>query len=117
MLNFIENLNNFRWVVLKESDHVSNGIGTPDWKLALCLLFIWILIFLNLMFGTKSFGKVAYFTALFPYSILFIFLGKVLYDEGSGDGIKYFFTPDFNKIQRIDVSFTRTDLASLVACC
>lgn len=43
-------------------------------------------------------GKVAYFTALFPYVVLFVLLigGATL--PGAWRGLKFFFTPDFAKI-------------------
>ena len=49
-------------------------MGPVDWKLALCLLAAWIVIFGCLVKGIKSSGRVVYFTATFPYLILVILL-------------------------------------------
>ena len=48
--------------MLKELPNIDNGIGVPDWRLALCLLFSWVVLFLTLVKGVQSSGKVAYFT-------------------------------------------------------
>ena len=48
--------------VLKELPNIDNGIGLPDWRLTLCLLFSWVVLFLTLVKGVQSSGKVAYFT-------------------------------------------------------
>ena len=82
---------------------MSDGLGPPDVGIAFTLLAVWFLIFLNMMLGTKTSGKGAYFTALFPYLILFIILGIVLSEDGSGDGISRFYTPDWSQVLSIKV--------------
>ena len=49
-------------------------IGEIQWDLTLCLLLSWLIVFLCLMKGVKSSGKVVYFTATFPYVILIALL-------------------------------------------
>ena len=45
--------------VLKESATIEPAdFGTPDWKLTLCLMAAWIIIFCCLIKGIKSSGKV-----------------------------------------------------------
>ena len=63
--------------VLNESDGLDN-MGVFQWKLTLCLLTAWIIIFLCLFKGIKSSGKVVYFTATFPYFVLVILLIKAV---------------------------------------
>ena len=63
--------------VLNESDGLDN-MGVFQWKLTLCLLAAWIIIFLCLIKGIKSSGKVVYFTATFPYFVLVILLIKAV---------------------------------------
>ena len=61
--------------VLNEGDGIEN-MGPIQWKLALCLLAAWIIIFFCLIKGIQSSGKVVYFTATFPYVVLVILLIK-----------------------------------------
>jgi len=42
--------------------------------------------------------KVAYFTAIFPYVVLITLLIVSLLQEGAINGIKFFFTPKFEKL-------------------
>ena len=45
--------------VLKESLTIEPAdFGSPDWKLTLCLMAAWLIIFLCLIKGIKSSGKV-----------------------------------------------------------
>lgn len=37
--------------VLKKAPNFDNGIGAPDWRLSLCLLLCWILVFAMLAKG------------------------------------------------------------------
>jgi solute carrier family 6 amino acid transporter-like protein 5/7/9/14 len=55
------------------------------------------------MGGVKSSGKVAYFTALFPYVVLLILLGRGCTLNGAWDGIKFFLKPQWDKIYQPEV--------------
>jgi len=85
-------------------------------NLALCLLLAWIVVFYALIKGVKSSGKVSaqkinknqvpcpfyitidhylhmqvvYFTALFPYAVLFLLLIRGATLEGAWDGVQYY---------------------------
>ncbi|XP_069947667.1 sodium-dependent nutrient amino acid transporter 1 isoform X3 [Cherax quadricarinatus] len=84
--------------VLKMADNIDDGIGVPDWRLSLCLLFSWAVLFFTLAKGVQSSGKVAYFTALFPYVVLFTLLGRGVTLPGAEDGILYFIIPQWEKL-------------------
>ncbi|XP_022235624.1 sodium- and chloride-dependent glycine transporter 2-like [Limulus polyphemus] len=88
--------------VLDMSDGIED-IGTIKWDLAVCLLVSWFIVFLCLMKGVKSSGKVVYFTATFPYVILIILLIRGLMLEGAVTGLRYFFIPEWNKLLDITV--------------
>ncbi|XP_050737440.1 sodium-dependent nutrient amino acid transporter 1-like [Eriocheir sinensis] len=91
--------------VLKIKEDISDGVGLPDWRLTLCLLFSWLMLFLTLAWGVKSSGKVAYFTALFPYVVLFTLLGRGATLPGAVDGMLYFITPRWHKLLDPNVWF------------
>ncbi|XP_021952468.1 sodium-dependent nutrient amino acid transporter 1 [Folsomia candida] len=84
--------------VFPQKNDISDGLGKPDWRLSLCLLASWIIIFFSLWKGVKSSGKVAYFTAIFPYVVLTIMLIRGVTLNGAWKGIKYFIEPQWDKI-------------------
>jgi solute carrier family 6 amino acid transporter-like protein 5/7/9/14 len=85
---------------------ISQGIhdlGSIRWELALCLLLAWTIVYCALWKGIKSFGKVVYFTALFPYCILVILLVRAATLPGYMDGITFYLTPKWEKLLEINV--------------
>lgn len=84
--------------VLNQTDSIEDGIGVPDWRLTLCLLFSWITIFLVIVRGVKSSGKAAYFLALFPYVVMVTLLIRGATLPGAVDGILFFITPQWDKL-------------------
>ena len=92
--------------VLKESTSIEAAdFGTPDWKLTLCLMLAWIIIFCCLIKGIKSSGKVVYVTATFPYVVLIILLIRAVTLEGASLGISFYLTPDFSRLSDIKSVF------------
>ncbi|XP_002730914.1 sodium- and chloride-dependent glycine transporter 1-like [Saccoglossus kowalevskii] len=83
--------------VLNISDGIDN-LGNIQWKLALCLLFSWIVVFLCLMKGVKSSGRVVYFTATFPYVVITILLIRGVTLPGSLNGLKFFLIPKWEAL-------------------
>ena len=61
--------------------HIENSWenwGNIRWEIAGCLALSWTLVCLSLIKGIQSYGKVVYFTTLFPYVVLTALLGKRL---------------------------------------
>ncbi|KAM3598472.1 uncharacterized protein V6R79_018390 [Siganus canaliculatus] len=58
-----------------------------------CLLAAWAIVSLAMIRGIKSSAKVMYFSSVFPYVVLFIFLIRGLLLDGAVEGITYMFYP------------------------
>ncbi|XP_061606562.1 sodium-dependent neutral amino acid transporter B(0)AT2 [Phyllopteryx taeniolatus] len=58
-----------------------------------CLLAAWTIVSLAMIKGIKSSAKVMYFSSVFPYVVLFIFLIRGLTLDGAKEGIMYMFYP------------------------
>lgn len=88
----------FRRGVLKEKSSVNGGLGAPDLHLTGGLALCWLLVYLTLHRGVSGSGKVAYFTALFPYLVMLVLLAKVLTLPGAAAGVVFLFTPQWDKL-------------------
>lgn len=73
-------------------------MGVFQWHLCLVLGLAWIVLYLFVNRGVQSAGKAVYVTALFPYVVLAIFLGRGVTLEGSTDGIIHMFKPQFSRL-------------------
>lgn len=89
--------------VLRAKESIDDGLGMPNWNLVIFLGISWFIVFLTLVRGVKSSGKASYVLAIFPYFVLSILLVRALTLEGSLNGIKYFLTPQWDKIFDIKV--------------
>ncbi|KAM7372158.1 hypothetical protein PAMP_009351 [Pampus punctatissimus] len=58
-----------------------------------CLASAWTIVSLAMIKGIKSSAKVMYFSSVFPYVVLFIFLVRGLMLDGAMEGITYMFYP------------------------
>ncbi|XP_068613516.1 sodium-dependent neutral amino acid transporter B(0)AT2-like [Brachionichthys hirsutus] len=58
-----------------------------------CLFAAWAIVSLAMIKGIKSSAKVMYFSSIFPYVVLVIFLIRGLMLDGALDGIAYMFYP------------------------
>ncbi|CAH1972723.1 unnamed protein product [Acanthoscelides obtectus] len=92
--------------VLKEWDDISEGIGLPEWRLTLCLLFCWIVVFAVCAKGVHSSGKASYFLALFPYVVLAALLIRAVTLSGAGTGILYFVEPKWEMLKTAKVWYS-----------
>ncbi|XP_063220725.1 sodium-dependent neutral amino acid transporter B(0)AT3 [Bacillus rossius redtenbacheri] len=75
---------------------VSEDIGSPiafNWKIALALVIAWVLVYMCMIKGIASSGKVVYVTATFPYIVLIIFFFRGVTLKGMSDGLLHLFTP------------------------
>jgi len=65
---------------------------TGDVNIGLCLslLVAWVVCYFSMIRGVKSSGKVVYFTAIFPYAVLLIFMVRGATLEGAEDGVAFY---------------------------
>lgn len=89
--------------VLRAKENIDDGIGTPNWTLVVFLAISWSIVFLTLIKGVKSSGKAAYVLAIFPYFVLSILFVRAVTLPGAFNGIKYFLTPQWDKMLEIEV--------------
>ncbi|XP_073845258.1 sodium-dependent nutrient amino acid transporter 1-like [Musca autumnalis] len=85
-------------VVLHEKSNIDDGIGLPNWILAITLAFAWIVISSVIIKGVKSSGKVSYFLAMFPYVVMLVLLIRSLTLPGAFDGVLFFLTPQWDRL-------------------
>ncbi|XP_064646770.1 sodium- and chloride-dependent glycine transporter 1-like isoform X1 [Lineus longissimus] len=83
--------------VLGMTDDIGDA-GVLSWKLALSLFVAWLIVFIVLIKGIKSLGKVVYFTAIFPYCLLTALLVRGATLDGALDGILFYITPQWDKL-------------------
>ncbi|ELU12784.1 hypothetical protein CAPTEDRAFT_109384 [Capitella teleta] len=75
-----------------------DDFGEVKWSLVLALFGAWIVVFLCVIKGIRSSGKVVYFTAIAPYILLLIFLVRGAMLKGSLEGIKFYIIPTWEKL-------------------
>jgi len=84
--------------VLQQNEGLEHGLGGMQWELAGCLVIAWVVVYLIIAKGLHSSGKIIWFTALFPYFVMFILLGRALTLPGAFDGLWYYVHVDWSKL-------------------
>ncbi|KAK2183134.1 hypothetical protein NP493_318g03000 [Ridgeia piscesae] len=97
-----------RAVLGLDSDSGIGHLGAPRWRLVLCLMGVFVILFFSLWKGVKSSGKVVWVTATMPYVVLSVLLVRGLMLPGATEGILYFITP---RIDRLSDPSVWTDAA------
>lgn len=92
----------WQYNVLRKSSGL-HDLGPVQLHSAICLLVAWLLVFLCLIRGVKSLGKVVYVTALLPYVLLTVFLVRGAMLPGAADGVLFFIRPDFSRLASFTV--------------
>ncbi|XP_036414393.1 sodium- and chloride-dependent transporter XTRP3-like [Colossoma macropomum] len=90
-----------QYFFFRETLNISSSIdenGGVHMGQALCLLLAWLIVYLFIVKGVKSTGKVVYFTATFPYVVLIIYLIRGVTLHGALNGVKYMFTPKMEQL-------------------
>ncbi|XP_075875916.1 sodium- and chloride-dependent GABA transporter 2-like [Nelusetta ayraudi] len=80
---------------------LSRGIdelGGICWDLAGCLLLSWLICYFCIWKGVKTSGKVVYFTATFPYVMMFALLIRGVTLPGAVTGIQFYLLPNATRL-------------------
>lgn len=88
--------------------HKSRGLdymGPIKPSLAFCVFLVFVLVYFSLWKGVRSAGKVVWVTALAPYVVLFFLLIRGVTLPGAAEGIRYYLTPQWHKLQSSKVPF------------
>ncbi|XP_069130115.1 LOW QUALITY PROTEIN: uncharacterized protein [Argopecten irradians] len=75
------------------------NLGYIQWELALCLMLAWVIVFVCLIKGIRTSGKVAYCVVTFPYIIIFALLIRAFMMDGYMQGIKFYVTPKWERLK------------------
>ena len=78
-------------------------LGGIQWHLALAHFATFFIVYLCVIKGPKSTGKVVYVTATLPYLLITILLIKGLTLEGASRGIEFFLKPNWKRLLDVNV--------------
>nr|XP_042900478.1 sodium-dependent dopamine transporter-like isoform X2 [Parasteatoda tepidariorum] len=87
---------------LSESPGIDD-LGHVKWEMCLCLIAVYLICYFSLWKGISTSGKVVWFTALFPYVVLFVLLIRGCTLPGAVDGIRFYLTPNFSALADANV--------------
>ncbi|XP_035825223.1 sodium- and chloride-dependent neutral and basic amino acid transporter B(0+) [Aplysia californica] len=79
----------------------TTDIGGIPWQSGVALLAQAVMVYLCVIKGVHSAGKVVYVTATLPYILLTILLIKGATLPGALDGVIFYLKPDFSKLFRV----------------
>jgi len=80
-------------------------LGAPIGTLVLCLLIVWIFIFLIIYKGTKVIGPVSQYVMIIAWVSLVVLVLRGLTLPGAMKGLNYYLSPDFSQLGHLDLWF------------
>lgn len=78
-------------------------LGNLNWDILIGLIIAWAIVFGAILRDLRLNGRLAIVIFIMPYLMLTALFAKALSLPGSGDGISYYFTPDWSRLQDIGI--------------
>uniref|UniRef100_A0A1A9VUV8 Transporter n=1 Tax=Glossina austeni TaxID=7395 RepID=A0A1A9VUV8_GLOAU len=92
----------FHFEILRISQGIEE-VGDIVWPLFWSLAMAWALVYVCIINGIKTVGKVVYFTATFPYLILFVLFVRGVTLPGAAKGIIFYIKPEWLRLLDLKV--------------
>jgi NSS family neurotransmitter:Na+ symporter len=73
-------------------------LGSFRWELFIGFALSWIWIIACVWKGTKSVGKIVFYTVSIPYALILVFMVRGLSLPGASEGLSYYLTPDWARL-------------------
>lgn len=88
--------------VLDISSSISE-VKSLNWDVLIGLVITWLVVFVIVLKGVRLTGRLALITFIMPYLALVALFVRAITLPGSADGISYLLTPQWYRLQNIDI--------------
>lgn len=78
-------------------------MGKFRWPLLVGFIISWVWIVASVWKGTKTVGKVVYYTVFIPWGLLVLFIIRGMTLPGAGAGLSFYLTPVWEKLLSADI--------------
>ncbi|XP_047474196.1 sodium-dependent noradrenaline transporter-like [Penaeus chinensis] len=92
----------FHRKLLRASSGIDD-LSRIEWPVVIVTFVVFVFLFFCVFKGIKILGKVVWFTAIFPFVMLFILLIRGVTLPGATDGIYFYIYPEFNRLKEMKV--------------